>query len=83
MVRRHFPGRDIVKVLSDHNYSLVGRKGSHVRLRWDPPDEHSTEVRLVTVPVGHEVGGDTLRNIADQCGAEDFDAFCDWIGRNR
>ncbi|QKY20245.1 type II toxin-antitoxin system HicA family toxin [Halolamina sp. CBA1230] len=83
MVRRNFPSRDIVKVLTDHNYSLVGREGSHVRLCWDPPEGHSTEGRLVSVPVGHEVGGDTLRNIADQCGAEDFDAFCAWIDRNR
>ena len=83
MVRRRFPGRDIVKVLASHGYTLVGRTGSHVRLRWDPPDEHDTEVRLVTVPVGHEVGGETLRNIADQCGAEDLDAFCAWIDRNR
>ena len=83
MVRRHFPGRDIVKVLTSHGYSLVGRSGSHVRLRWEPPAEHDSEVRLVTVPVGHEVGGDTLRNIAEQCGATDFDAFCEWIDRNR
>lgn len=83
MVRRHFPGRDIVKVLTSHGYRLVGREGSHVRLRWEPPAQHDAEVRLVTVPVGHEVGGDTLRNIADQCGADDFDAFCAWIDRNR
>lgn len=83
MVRRHFPGRDIVKVLSNHNYTFVGREGSHVRMRWDLPSEHNSEVRLVSIPVGHEVGGNTLRNIADQCGAEDFEAFCRWINRNR
>ncbi|WP_081641534.1 type II toxin-antitoxin system HicA family toxin [Halarchaeum acidiphilum] len=82
MVRRHFPGRDIVKVLSKHNYTFVGREGSHVRMRWDPPGEHNSKVRLVSIPVGHEVGGNTLRNIADKCGAEDFDSFCRWINRN-
>ena len=34
-------------------------------MRWDPPDEHDSEVRLVSIPVGHEVGGHTLQNIAD------------------
>jgi hypothetical protein len=26
-----------------------------------------------------EISGDTLRNIADQCGADDFQQWCDWI----
>lgn len=83
MVRRSFSGRDIVKALTRNNYTIVGREGSHVRLRWEPPAGHDTDARVATVPVGHEVGGDTLRSIADQCGAEDFDAFCGWIDRNR
>jgi hypothetical protein len=29
--------------------------------------------------MGTEIGGSTLRSIADQCGAEDFQAWCDWI----
>jgi hypothetical protein len=33
--------------------------------------------------MGGEIPEGTLRNIADQCGAEDFDSFCEWIDRNR
>jgi len=29
-----------------------------------------------------EIATGTLRDIADQCGALDFDAFCAWIDRN-
>lgn len=83
MVRKHFSGRDIVKVLTSHNYTIVGREGSHVRLRWEPPAGHETDARVVTVPVGHEIGGDTLRNIADQSGADDFEQWCQWIDRNQ
>jgi hypothetical protein len=25
----------------------------------------------------------TLQKVAEQCGAEDFDAWCRWIDRNR
>jgi hypothetical protein len=30
-----------------------------------------------------EIPTGTLRNIARQCGAEDFEAFCAWTDRNR
>jgi hypothetical protein len=36
-------------------------------------------VRNVTVPIHGEIDTGTLRNVADQCGAEDFDAWCEWI----
>jgi len=29
-----------------------------------------------------EISTKTLRDIADQCGALDFDAFCAWIHQN-
>jgi hypothetical protein len=29
--------------------------------------------------MGNEISGDTLRNIATQCGADDFQRWCDWI----
>jgi hypothetical protein len=34
------------------------------------------EIRNVTVPLGHEISGDTLRNIVNQCGADDFRVWC-------
>jgi len=83
VARRGFSGRDVVKVLTRNNYQLVGREGSHVRLRWEPPEGHPTDTRVVSVPMHDEIREGTLRNIADQCGADDFDAFCEWIDRNR
>ena len=75
-----FSGRDIVKVLRRHDYQLVGRSGSHVQLR-DVTDDG--EVRNVTVPMQDRVNIDTLHSIADQCGANDFHEWCEWIDRNR
>jgi hypothetical protein len=36
----------------------------------------------VTVPAHDSIRIGTLRDIADDAGAEDFDAFCEWIDRN-
>lgn len=58
-------------------YTPVERTGSHLKLRYDHPE--TDEVRNVTVPIHGEIHRDTLRSIADQCGAEDFDAWCEWI----
>ena len=54
--------------------------GSHVRLRYEHPK--TGEVRNVDVPQHDEVKIGTLRSIADQCGAEDFEAWCEWIDEN-
>jgi predicted RNA binding protein YcfA (HicA-like mRNA interferase family) len=79
MVRTSFSGLEIAKVLRNHGYRPVGRTGSHLRLRWENPD--TDEVRLVTVPMKSEdeIPTGTLRSIADQCGANDFEAWCQWI----
>lgn len=76
-----FSGQDIVKALRKHNFRIVGRTGSHVQLRFDDPA--TAEVRNVTVPMYDRIDVSTLQVIADQCGAEDFRKWCDWIGRNR
>ncbi|PSQ24080.1 type II toxin-antitoxin system HicA family toxin [Halobacteriales archaeon QS_9_67_17] len=73
-------GRDVVKVLRSYGYQPVGRTGSHVRLREQQDDG---TVRLVSVPMHDELAVGTLQNIADQCGAQDFDAFREWIETNR
>ena len=81
MVRQRFTGRETVSVLTDMNYTPVDRMGSHLKLRYVHPQ--TGETRNVTVPLGHEISGDTLRNIADQCGAEGFPVWCRWIDRHR
>ncbi|CCQ34315.1 YcfA family protein [Halorhabdus tiamatea SARL4B] len=75
-----FSGRDVVKVLRKHDYEFVTRTGSHIQMR-DVTDDG--EVRNVTVPLHDELDTGTLHSIADQCGANDFAAFCEWIDKNR
>ena len=82
MVTRDFSGRDVVKALTRNNYRVVHREGSHVKLRYEHPTNED-DVRVVSVPQHDRVDTGTLRNIADQCGAKDFEEFCKWIDRNR
>ena len=74
-----FSGRDVIKVLRRHDYEFVTRTGSHVQMRYVTDDD---EVRNVTVPMHDRISNETLRDIADQCGAKDFDDWCRWIDNN-
>jgi len=77
MVRQTFSGREVISVLTDFGYVPQSHRGSHVRLRYENTD--TGEVRNVDVPLHSEIRIGTLRSIADQCGAEDFHAWCEWI----
>lgn len=77
MTRRTYSGREVVKFLSKHGFDPKGREGSHVQLRYEHSETGS--VRNVTVPLHGELSTGTLRKIADQAGARDFDSFCKWI----
>lgn len=81
MVTTDFSGRDVVKVLRKHNYPIVGRKGSHVKLRH--VDDDTGEVRNVTVPQYNRIDVSLLHQIAEQCGANDFQKRCHWIDQHR
>jgi predicted RNA binding protein YcfA (HicA-like mRNA interferase family) len=81
MSRRRFTGEEIAKVLIDMGYYPVDRSGSHLKLRYKHPE--TGEVRNVTIPMGGEVKTGTLRNIARQCGANDFEAWCQGIDEHR
>lgn len=81
MVRQRFSGAEIASVRIDMGYTPVDRTGSHLKLRYVHPE--TGDVRNVTVPIGHEIGGQTLRKIAEQCGAKNFDAWCRWIDEHR
>lgn len=75
MTRRSFSGREVAKVLIQWGFEPVGGRGSHRVFRYEHPD--TGEVRTVTVPITHTpVKAGTLREIADQAGAKDFEAFC-------
>lgn len=80
MPRRVFTGQEVASVLFDMGYQPVDRAGSHLKLRYEHPQ--TGEVRNVTVPMGGEIPIGTLQKIADQCEAEDFDAWCRWIERH-
>lgn len=84
MVTRDFSGDDIVAVLVNvGGFDWVRTTGSHMILKWSPPEAHDTEQRTVSVPRKDRIRIGTLQNIAEQAGADDFDAFCRWIDRNR
>ena len=72
-----YSSRELVNALTVMGYQPVDRAGSHLKLRYVHPD--TGEVRNVTIPMGKEIGGDTLRKIAEQCGANDFRSWCNWI----
>lgn len=78
-----FSGREIATALTKHGFRRAGRTGSHLKLRWDSPD--TDEVRIVTIPMKSEdkIPTGTLRSIAEQCGANDFEAWCEWIDEHR
>lgn len=80
MVRTTFSGHENGKVLHRFGYVPVSRAGSHVRLRYEHPE--TGEVRTVDVPQHDEIRIGTLRSIADQCGADDFEAWCTWIDQH-
>ncbi len=77
MTRRTFTGQDVATALTEMGYRPVDRTGSHLKLRYVHPE--TDEVRNVTVPIHGEIDTGTLQSIADQCGADEFEAWCDWI----
>jgi len=76
-----FSGRDIIKALTRNNFNIVGRTGSHVKLRYENPVD-ADDIRVVTVPMHDPIPVGTLRSIASQSGANNFARWCRWINRN-
>ena len=72
-MRTEFSGREVVKALTSNRFYIVGRSGSHVKLRYEHPS-HDDDVRVVTVPMHDSIRVGTLRSIAEQSGAVDFEA---------
>ncbi|WP_254821370.1 type II toxin-antitoxin system HicA family toxin [Haloglomus halophilum] len=84
MTRGPFSGIEVVKVMVNSGiYEWDRTNGDHAILRWEPPEDHDADARTVPVPLHDELDTGTLRSIADQAGARDFDRFCEWIDRNR
>lgn len=73
---------EVTKVLVNAGGSQWRRtSGDHAQLYYEHPTNEDDR-RQVTVPLHDELRTGTLRNIADNAGARDFDAFCDWVDRN-
>jgi len=85
MVTRDFSGEDVYKVLVNvGGFRHVRTTGDHLILRWVPPESHeNTDTRVVTVPAHDSISIGTLHDIADDAGAENFEAFCKWINEHR
>jgi predicted RNA binding protein YcfA (HicA-like mRNA interferase family) len=82
VVTRDFSGEDVVKVLVNvGDFERARQRGSHAILKYQHPE--TGEKRTVTVPMHDRIKTGTLRDIAEQAGAKDFDEFCRWIDRNR
>lgn len=76
-----FSGREVVKALTKNRFYVVDRTGSHVKLRYEHPSNED-DIRVVSVPMHDSINIGTLRNIADQSGAVDFESWCRWIDEN-
>lgn len=84
MARGPFSGIEVVSVMVDSGIFEWDRTtGDHAMLRWEPPEDHDTDARTVPVPLHEELDRGTLGSIAEQAGARDFEAFCEWIDRHR
>jgi predicted RNA binding protein YcfA (HicA-like mRNA interferase family) len=82
MGRRTFSGRDVLKALvTVGGFEWRRTAGDHAQLYYEHPTNEDDR-RRVTVPLHDELRPGTLRDIAERAGAEDFDAFCEWIDRN-
>ena len=79
-----FSGFDVVEVMVNSGiYEWEPTRGDHVIHRWEPPADHDSAARTVPVPLHDESSEGTLRDIGDQTGMKDFQAFIGWIYRNR
>lgn len=82
MSRRVFSGQEVLKVLVNvGGFEWCRTTGDHAQLYYEHPTNESDR-RRVTVPLHDELRVGTLREIADQAGAHDFDAFCEWVDEN-
>lgn len=83
MSRPTFSGYEVAKVLVNAgNFEWVRTTGDHAQLVYEHPTNLDDQ-RHVTVPLPEELRPGTLRDVAEDAGAKDFDAFCAWIDRHR
>lgn len=84
MAARDFSSADVITALVNAvGYYVDHTTGSYVVLKWEPPADHDSDTRTVVVPAGKSrIRTGTLKNIMEQAGGEDFQAFCRSVERN-
>ncbi|MBN2122483.1 type II toxin-antitoxin system HicA family toxin [Candidatus Micrarchaeota archaeon] len=60
----HPPARDVIRLLSRHGFEIVGRKGSHIRMK----KGIGNDALIVVVPEHKEIAPGTLLNIIRRSG---------------
>ena len=55
-------GREVIRILTKIGFEIVGRKGSHIRLK----RRRNKELLIVVVPMHRELARGTLRSILRQ-----------------
>lgn len=60
----HPPAKDVIRLLSKHGFEVVGRKGSHIRMK----KRAGANVLIVVVPERKEIAPGTLLNIIRRSG---------------
>ncbi len=82
MGRRTYSGHEIATVLvNEGNFEWQRTTGDHAQLYYEHPTNENDR-RWVTVPLHDELAAGTVRQIAEDAGALEFDSFCEWIDRN-
>ena len=82
MSGRTYSGFEVARVLVNvGGFEWRRTAGDHAQLVYVHPTNEDDR-RHVTVPLHDELHPDTLRRIAEDAGAIDFEAFCDWVERN-
>jgi len=64
-------GMELIKILQKHGFSIVGQKGSHVRLKKITIDA----IYITVVPLHDVIAPGTLLSILKQSGLEKDDLF--------
>ena len=73
--RGTYSGQDIIKALGNWRFKKVDQTGDHVKLRYIDPN--TGKKLTVIVPLHDELDTGTLKSIAEQAGADDFQKFLD------
>lgn len=73
VTRGTYSGEEIIKALQNWDFRTVDQTGSHVKLKYKDPN--TDEVRTVIVPLHDELSTGTLKDIAEQAGAQEFQKF--------